>query len=106
MANTFTDQNFQDEVLNEKIKLVIVDFYADWCGPCQMLGPIIEELAQEYGDKVKVGKLNVDDNNEIASNYSVTSIPLILFFKNGEMVEKKLGFQSKDALEEAIEEHI
>jgi thioredoxin 1 len=105
MAQQFTDQNFQQDVLDLKDKLVVVDFYADWCGPCRMLTPIIEELAKEMGDKIKIGKVDVDANQETAIKYGVQSIPTILLIKNGEVVEKLIGFQNKDRLEETIENH-
>ncbi len=105
MTNHFTDDNFQEEVLNYKSTAVLVDFYADWCGPCKMLTPIIEELAQELGNKIKIGKLDVDHSPEVAGKYGIASIPTLLVFKNGEMIEKIVGFQSKEALEEKLEKH-
>ncbi|KKP36885.1 MAG: thioredoxin, thioredoxin 1 [Candidatus Peregrinibacteria bacterium GW2011_GWF2_33_10] len=102
MAQIFTDSNFQQEVLNEKNKPVLVDFYADWCGPCQMLTPIINELAEEFGDKIKIGKVNVDENSEVAGQYNVRSIPTLLFFKDGSMVAQSVGFMNKESLEEKI----
>lgn len=97
----FTDQNFNETALSSP-KLVLVDFYATWCGPCQMMAPHIEELANEYSDVV-IGKLDVDENPEIAQKYQVMSIPTIVFIKNGEVVEKLVGYQSKDALEEKLD---
>ncbi len=99
---TFTDANFQDEVLKAK-GLVIVDFFAPWCGPCKMMAPSIEKLANEYAGKVKIGKLNVDDNGEIGNRYEIQSIPTIIFFKDGEIVEKLIGFQSEETLRQKIE---
>ncbi len=99
---TFTDQKFQEEVLNSELP-VMVDFFATWCGPCKMLSPVVEELANEYEGKLKVGKLDVDDNPNTAQTYGVQSIPTILFFKGGQVVDKMVGFQSKDALEEKLE---
>lgn len=99
---TFTDQNFQEEVLNSSTP-VLVDFFATWCGPCKMLAPVVEELATEYAGKVKVGKLDVDDNPVVAQTYGVQSIPTILFFKNGQLVDKMVGFQNKELLEEKMD---
>ncbi len=99
---TFTDQKFQEEVLNSDIP-VMVDFFATWCGPCKMLAPVVEELAGEYAGKFKVGKLDVDDNPNTAQTFGVQSIPTILFFKGGQVVDKMVGFQSKDALEEKLD---
>ena len=101
MAMQFTDQNFEQEVLKSD-KLVLVDFWAVWCGPCQMMGPIIEELAEEVKDKYKVGKLNVDENRETASKYAVMSIPTLIIFKNGEVVKQLVGVQAKDNLIEEL----
>lgn len=93
----FTDQNFNQEVVNSD-KPVLVDFWAPWCGPCQMMGPIIDELAKEMEGKVKVGKLNVDENGEKASEYGIMSIPAIKIFKDGKAVREFVGVQNKDAL--------
>jgi thioredoxin 1 len=97
----FTDENFDEEVIKSKTP-VLVDFYADWCGPCKMMGPIIEELATKYEGKWKIGKCNVDDSPATAQKYSVQSIPTLLFFKDGQVVDMKIGFQSKEALEEKL----
>lgn len=102
MAVEFTDDNFQSEVLDAD-KLVLVDFWATWCGPCRQIAPVIDELAMENGDKVKVGKLDVDSNQNAAMKYQVTNIPTILFFKNGEVVDKVLGAQSKAVLQSKID---
>ena len=102
METVFTDQNFDQEVMKCE-KSVLVDFWAPWCGPCQMMGPIIEELAKEMGDKAKIGKLNVDENQEIAQNFSVMSIPTIMIFKGGKMIKQLVGVQSKEALKEELE---
>ena len=102
MEVVFTDQNFDQEVVKCE-KPVLVDFWAPWCGPCQMMGPIIEELAKEMGDKAKIGKLNVDENQTIAQNFSVMSIPTIMIFKGGKMVKQLVGVQSKEALKEELE---
>lgn len=103
MAMKFTDANFQEEVLKAD-KLAIVDFYADWCGPCKMLGPVIEQLAEEYEGSVKIGKINVDDSPAVAQKYSVMTIPTVMFFKNGEPVHKIVGVERKEVFEEKIAE--
>jgi thioredoxin 1 len=102
MEIVFSDQNFEGEVIKSE-KPVLVDFWAPWCGPCQMMGPIVEELAKEMGDKAKVGKLNVDENSAVAQNFSVMSIPTIIIFKNGKIVKQLVGVQSKEALKEELE---
>jgi len=96
-----TDSNFQEEVINSPI-LVMVDFWAEWCGPCRMISPIIEEIAQEFSDKIKVGKLNVDENRITASRYGIQAIPTLLFFKGGQLVNQIVGVQSKARLVELI----
>ena len=100
MAAVFTDDNFKAEVL-ESDKPVLVDFWATWCGPCQMQGPIIEELAGEVTD-VKIGKLDVDANPDSAGAYNIMSIPTVMLFKDGEVVKKAMGLQSKESLLEMI----
>lgn len=100
--STFTDQNFQDEVINSSVP-VLVDFFATWCGPCKMLAPVIEELASEYEGKVKIGKLDVDDSPMAAQTYGVQSIPTLLIFKGGQVVDKMVGFQNKESLEEKLD---
>ena len=102
MAAHFTDDNFDAEVLKSNIP-VLVDFYAEWCGPCQMLAPTIEELAKEYDGKVKIGKLDVDESPAVAGKYGVMSIPTLIYFKNGEVVEKSMGFKPKDSLKAALD---
>lgn len=89
------EENFESEVLNSDIP-VMVDFWAEWCGPCQMVIPIVDELANEFKGKVKISKLNVDEVRSVAMKYRVMSIPTILFFKNGEEVRKEVGAKSKD----------
>lgn len=105
MALTFSDDKFEAEVLQSDIP-VLVDFWAPWCGPCQAIGPIVEELATEYEGKCKIGKMNVDDNPQTGQKYGIMSIPTLLIFKGGEMVEQMTGSQGKDALAEAIEKHL
>ena len=99
-----TDANFVDEIEGAD-GLSMVDFWAEWCAPCRMVGPIVEELAQEYSGKVKVGKVDVDENQRVAQRFNVRSIPSILFFKNGEHVDTVVGAVPKAALVEKIEEH-
>lgn len=102
MVAHFTDQNFAEEVLKSSIP-VLVDCYAEWCGPCKMLSPIVEELAGEYEGKVKIGKLDVDDSPEISQQFGIQSIPTLLFVKDGQIVDKMVGFQNKEALEEKLD---
>ena len=90
MEMKFTTANFEEEVLKSEIP-VLVDFYADWCGPCQMMAPVIEQLAGEYEGRVKIGKLNVDENPDIAVQYKVMSIPTMIIFRNGEVFSKEVG---------------
>jgi thioredoxin 1 len=97
----FTDQNFKAEVLDSKDP-VLVDFWAEWCMPCRIVSPIVEELAKEYEGKLKVGKLNVDEN-QIPSQYGIMSIPSLLVFKNGEVVKTMIGAQSKDNFKKEID---
>jgi thioredoxin 1 len=105
MALEFTDVNFQSDVL-ESDKLTVVDFWAEWCGPCRAIGPVIEELSKEYDGKVNVGKVNVDHNPNISMNYGITSIPAILFIKNGQVVDKLVGAQPKNNFVKKIEAHL
>ena len=102
MALEFTDNNFQAEVLDND-SLAVVDFWAEWCGPCRAIAPIIEDLASEFDGSVKVGKLNVDHNQQVSMKYGVRSIPTILFIKGGEVVDKHVGTASKDYLKQKIE---
>lgn len=98
----FTDSNFSVEVLEADVP-VLVDFWAPWCGPCKMIAPMVEEISNEYAGKVKVGKLNTDDNQTVASQYGVMSIPTLMIFKNGEVVERIVGAQPKEALTGKLE---
>ena len=105
MAKEFTDGNFKDEVITSD-KLTVVDFWAEWCGPCRAIGPVIEDLSKEYAGKVNIGKVNVDVNPSISMDYGITSIPAILFFKNGQVVDKLVGAQPKGNFVKKIEAHI
>jgi len=100
-----TDENFVDEIESSE-GLAIVDFWAEWCGPCRMVGPIIEELAEEYSGQIKVGKLDVDSNRVTAGRFNVRSIPSILYFKDGEMVDAVVGAYPKKYLKEKIQEYV
>ncbi|WP_310602471.1 thioredoxin [Anaerosporobacter sp.] len=102
MAFIFTDENFEQEALQSE-QLVVVDFFADWCGPCKMMAPIVEELAEAYKDQVKIGKLNTDNSPATTAKYRVMSIPTILFIKNGAVVETVIGAVSKAQLQEKID---
>jgi len=101
----FTTANFEAEVLQSDIP-VLVDFYAEWCGPCKMMGPIVEKLAEKYEGKVKIGKLNVDDCMEIAQRYRVASIPTFIFFEGGKEVETVVGGMSAKVLEEKVQQYL
>jgi thioredoxin 1 len=96
-----TDKNFNDEVINSQVP-VLVDFWAVWCGPCQMIGPVIAEIAQEFEGKIKVGKVNVDENQATAAKYGIRGIPTLLFFKGGEVANQVVGVQPKNKLVELI----
>lgn len=102
MALEFTDSNFEEKALKSD-KPVLVDFWAEWCGPCRMVGPIVEEVANEYDGKAVVGKLNVDNNPAIASKYGIRSIPTILFIKNGEVVDRQVGAVPKTTLVQKLD---
>lgn len=100
MAKEITDATFSQEISEG---LVLVDFWAPWCGPCRMQAPILDQLSQKYDEtELKITKLNVDDNPQTAASFGVMSIPTLLFFKDGELVEKRVGVQSKPALEEIV----
>lgn len=100
MGKEITDANFEEVVSGEKP--VVIDFWAEWCGPCRMVSPIIDELAEEYAGKVVVGKVNVDQNEEIPSKYGIRSIPTVLFFKGGKLVDKHVGATTKSVFEDKI----
>ncbi|KZR58297.1 thioredoxin [Pseudobacillus badius] len=97
-----TDQNFNDETASG---LVLADFWAPWCGPCKMIAPVLEELDAELADKVKIVKIDVDENQETAGKYGVMSIPTLILFKGGQPVDKVIGFQPKEALAELVNKH-
>lgn len=105
MAQQVTDADFQAEVL-EADKPVIVDFWAEWCGPCRMVGPVVDQLGEEYADKVKVVKLDVENNGDTAMKYGITSIPAIYVFKDGEVVQKSIGAKPKAALEKEFANYL
>jgi thioredoxin 1 len=101
----FTDQNFEAEVLKSD-KPVLVDFWAAWCAPCRMVAPALEAIAEEYADRVKVGKLNVDENQSVTSRYQIRSIPTLLVFKSGDVREQSIGVTSKDVIAKLLERYL
>ncbi len=104
-VQTFTDGNFEDTVLKAGGP-VLVDFWAEWCGPCKRLGPTIDQLASDYAGKVTIGKLNVDDNPNTAFKFQIRGIPAVLLFKNGQVVETVVGLAPKEDFKRAIDKHI
>ncbi len=104
-VKTFTDSNFESSVLQSG-QTVLVDFWAEWCGPCKRLGPTIDALASDYQGKVTVGKLNVDDNPNTAFKFQIRGIPAVLLFKNGELVESVIGLAPKEDFKRAIDKHL
>ena len=102
MALEITDSNFEETVLKSD-KPVLVDFWAAWCGPCRMVGPIIDELSQEYEGKAVVGKVDIDSNQQYAAQFGVRNIPTVLLFKNGELVDRKVGVSSKNDYAQALD---
>ena len=106
MAKEFTDANFKEEAIEaSKQKPVLVDFFAPWCGPCKMQGPIVDELADEIGDKAVIGKLNTEDNQQTAGDLGVMSIPTLILFKDGEAKETLVGLQTKEGLLDLIKKY-
>jgi thioredoxin len=106
-ANTlvFSDQNFEQEVLKSD-QPVLVDFWATWCGPCRMIAPAVEAIADEYANRAKVGKLNVDENMSVTGRYNIRGIPTLLLFKNGQIQEQVVGMTSKEAITKLIDKHL
>lgn len=104
-AFEFTDANFESKALKSN-KLTVVDFWAEWCGPCRKVGPVVEELAKEYNGKVNIGKLNVDNSPNTCAKYGITSIPTLLFIKNGKVVDKLVGAYPKKEMEKKIKAHM
>ena len=102
---TVTNENFKTEVLESDIP-VLADFWAEWCVPCKMVGPILEQMAEQYEGKIKVVKINVDEEGELASNYNIVSIPTILLFNGGDVVKQQIGAVPKKTLEELIKEYV
>jgi thioredoxin 1 len=102
MALEITDSNF-DELVLKSDKPVVVDFWAEWCGPCRMIGPLINEMSKEYEGKALIGKVNVDQNANVSAQFGVRSIPTVLFIKNGEVVDKSVGAVPKSTLESKLE---
>ena len=105
MALQITDNNFEETVLKSD-KPVMVDFWAAWCGPCRMVGPIIDELSEEYAGKAVIGKVDIDSNQQYAAQYGVRNIPTVLVFKNGELIDRKVGVSSKNDYAEALDKLI
>jgi thioredoxin 1 len=101
----FNDANFDDEALKAD-KVVLVDFWAAWCGPCKMIAPVVEELAGDYAGIAKIGKLNVDENRKTAENYGVMSIPTLVVFKGGKEVDRVVGFKAKEELAKVLDKHV
>ena len=104
MAQAFTDANFQTEVLNSD-KLTVIDFWAEWCGPCRAIGPVIDELSKEYAGKVNVGKVNVDENPQTSARFGIQSIPTLLIFKNGQLVDQLQGALPRPIIEARLSAH-
>ena len=98
-----TKSNFEKEVVSSEIP-VVLDFWATWCGPCKMLSPVLNELAAEYSDRARICKVNVDDEPELSARFGIASIPTLIFFRNGEILKKTVGYREKDELEEMLKE--
>lgn len=105
MPAVFTDENYKTEVLGSD-KLTVVDFWAPWCGPCLALNPTIDWLAENYGERVNIGKVNQDENPELSVAYGITGIPAVLFIKNGQVVDKQIGLASRKVLEQKLQKHL
>ena len=105
MAKEFTDANFKSDVLSSD-KLTVVDFWAEWCGPCRMVGPVVEEIAKEYEGKAYIGKMDVDNNPQTAIEYGIRSIPALLVFKGGKVVDKQVGAVPKNVLVQKLLPHM
>lgn len=105
MTQALLDEQFEEKVKNAK-GLVLVDFWAEWCGPCRQLGPVLEEVNKEYGEKVKICKMNVDEAPATAANFEIRSIPTMFLFKDGEKIDSKVGFNSQSAIEAWLDSHI
>lgn len=105
MAVELTEQNFEQEALNSE-KPVMIDFWAEWCGPCKTISPLVDELSQDYEGKAIIGKVDVDNNPQIAAKYGIRNIPTILFLKNGEVVDKSVGAVSKDVLQQKLDQQL
>jgi thioredoxin 1 len=102
---TFTDSTFDTDVLTSEVP-VLVDFWAEWCGPCRMMGPTVDQVATEYSGKIKVGKLDVDSNQQTAARYGIRGIPTLLLFKDGKIVEQKVGAIGKPEFQKMLEKHL
>ncbi len=100
-----TDLNWEEEVVNSSVP-VLVDFWAPWCGPCRIIAPIVEELAKEYEGKIKVGKLNTDENPQVSMRYGIRAIPTLILFKNGEIADTRIGVQPKEALRQMLSSYV
>ncbi len=105
MALQLTDTNFEETAIDTE-KLVMIDFWAAWCGPCRMLSPIVEQLSEDFAETAVIGKVDVDNNPQISNKFGIRSLPTILFLKNGEVVDKHIGVTSKDVLQKKIEAHL
>ena len=105
MVHKFDESNFEAEVLQSDLP-VFVDFYADWCGPCKMMSPDIDKMAEEYAGRIKVGKVNVDENSDLAVKYGIMSIPNMVFFKNGEVVDRVVGAIPKPQMQAKFEKNL